>query len=137
VGKGGVDEVDHARPTASSASRWPAIVYGRDDAAGAGLHQPGLRIGRVGAGDDEELGVERAGRQDDVDVVGVRVDRRDQALGPLDAGGAQGRLFGRVAFDLEESLAPGAAQRLGQDVDDHDLAAGVDEFAATVRPTRP
>ena len=60
--------------------------------------------------------------------MGIRVDGGDEAAGTFDTGGAQRCLLGRVALDLEEALAPRPAQRFGQDVDDHDLAAGMDEL---------
>jgi hypothetical protein len=47
---------------------------------------------------------------------------------------AQGRLLRGVALDLEEAFPPGPGERFGQDVDDDDLEAGMDELARDRQP---
>ena len=128
VGEGGVDEVHDARPDGQLGQAVAGHRVGRDDPARAGLHEPRLGVRGVRPRDHEEVGVHRPRGEDDVDVVGVRIDGRDEPARPFDPGRPQGRLLGRVAFDLEEALAPGPGQGFGQDVDDHDLESGVDEF---------
>src|SRR5437773_641378 len=73
----------------------------RDDAVGAGQLEPPRRIGAPGPGDDEEAGVQRSGREGDVDRAFIRIDSRDQAARALDPGLLEDLLARGIALDME------------------------------------
>ncbi len=56
-----------------------------------------FRLPAVGPADDSQVGVELAGRQQQVDVLGIAAQGGDHTLGPPDAGGEEGFVGGGVA----------------------------------------
>ena len=77
-------------------------------------------LAAAGACDDEELGSERTGAEDDEGVGRVTVDGRHESSGSLDAGRSQHSVIGRVADD-DWQCEPFDDRRCG--VDDHEVAA--------------
>src|SRR4029077_12520047 len=72
-----------------------------------------------GASDDVQVGIERAGRQDDVDGALVRVDGADEPTRAFDACLLEDFLLRRVALDVQAALRAYALERLVGLVDDH------------------
>ena len=123
-----VDEVRHARAAREVRDPTSGHRVRRDHAVCACLGQLGLGPLGVRASHDEQTGVDRPGRQRDVDVVGVGVDGRDQAPGHLHAGKAQGCVIGGVALDHQVPVAPRTLEGYRVDVDDDEALTGVLEL---------
>ena len=84
-----------------------------------------LGVGGAGARDDDEVGSESAGRQDEIDRLGVAVEGHDQCLGPVDAGLLEDPLAVGLAGDVGDLGVLG--QPTGVAVDDQDPVTGRDE----------
>ena len=121
----GVDEVRDARPARELRDAPAGHRVRRHDPVGAGLLE--LRLGALGVGprDDEQVRAHRAGAERDEHVVRVRVDRRHEAAGVLDAGRRERRVVRRVPLDDEVAVARRALERCRLDVDDDEALAGV------------
>ena len=92
---------------------------------------------RARPADHEELRVEGPGAQDHVDILGVGVDRRDEAAGALDAGRPERGVVGRVALDHEVAVGAGAFERGGVHVDHDEPLAVVAELPGDRRSDPP
>ena len=110
---------------------------GREDGVGAGA--PHFLFGAFlgGAGGDVDLRVEALGGEQDEEVVGVGGEGGDQAASALDADLAEGLVAGGIGGDGQHAGEHGAFDALGVDIHDDEGHAGVLQFAAAPRPTRP
>ncbi len=93
-----------------------------DDAVGAGVGQLGDALVLAGAGDDEEVGLDRASRERHEQVLGVAFERGDQRSGALEAG-ARASVLSSVASPTTVGNGMSAV-RSGIEVHDHDVVAG-------------
>jgi hypothetical protein len=81
---------------------------------------PGDKALIFGAGHDEQVGIQLACGQRDVDVVGIGRQRADQAAGTFDARLQKHCVLGGVALDAEKLFLPKVPQRLGVFLDHHE-----------------
>lgn len=93
-----------------------ADVMGVDDPVGAGLKELRLIGLVVGAGHDEQLGVQSPRRQGDVDVGGVGVECCDQRRRPLDSGVDEHLVVRCITMDDDVVMPVGT-----RSIDHHDL----------------
>ena len=88
----------------------------------------------AGAGEDVEAGVESAGGQGDVDVVGIGGDSRNQPAGAQDAGRDQCLIVGGITAHVQNPLLAEPIAKLGGLLDHHEgerfgLELAADEVA--------
>lgn len=94
---------------------------GADHAIGAGVFDFFAGLVVAGAGDDLEIGIEHAGGEHDVDVVGVAGEGRRQGGGAFDAGTFEDLVIGGIALDVEPVVvAAGLLQTFFVAVDDYE-----------------
>ena len=91
----------------------------RDDAIGARPQQLLLGVLRGGPRDDQDVVAQLAGGQRDEDVLGVGVDARDHAPGPVDARLLEHVVLGGLVLDVRDPRLGGVLTMLGVHVD-HD-----------------
>ena len=129
AGEGGVDELEHAGAQGHVGDGRAGHRVGGDRAVGTGdaelLHDALV----AGAADDEQVGVERLGRQRHVHVAGVGVDAAHEPAGLLDAGPEQDGVGRTVTVDHGVAVGLRARQRLLADVEHDDVEAGGGEVA--------
>ena len=114
---------------ASSAMRRPAIVYGDTMRSAPACWSLGSALTARGAAHDEQPGVERPRGQHHVHVVGVRVDRCDQAGSARDARQAQHVVVGGVALHDGVAVRPRPLHGLRVDVEHDHLTPGLAQLA--------
>ena len=95
----------------------------------------GVGVGR--AGDDVEVGPERARGEHDVDVALVGVDGADQGPGAADPRPLQDLVVGGVTEDVEDPVLLHVGEPVRVPLDDHELLLGLGELDARLPSGAP
>ena len=106
----------------------PAVEYGITTRSAPGQAQFPLRVLVGGARDDQQVGPRRPRRERHVQVVRIRVERRDQRLRALETGRAQVLVLDRVPLERQHPRFARGFDLVGIVVDDDEAGAGAAEL---------
>ena len=101
-----------------------AHEVGRNNLVGPGPFEVADGVFGFGAGQDEDVGIELAGDQGDIDVGHVGRGRCYEAFGPFDAGLDEDFVFGGIPKDVEDVGAVKGQHGLRIHINDHEIFSG-------------